>query len=406
VIWDPTQASDSGVTPEFVTQTGETGDFDLPYLPLAEFRILAVGDKNRNLAPDPNELVAIAPWDVNLTTETTAGSLHVFTKVFDTSTFAIKGCTFAGDGTILVGLTHSVDTAAWTGAPFSIVDSAAGETLAVEVLRPVPPHLTVIPVVSEEIAPGRTYTVAAVPRGNGAPLMLRDTRYRRIRECSCNLQSQPIVDTLGPKVTFFTLPEKGTAISPTAPIVVGFSEPVDTSGTNQLVQVYDTLGSSIDGTVRWLDRRQLQFEPSAAWPDTTAVVFSLDSAGLRDRHGNSPPSQAWTWTFEPMTQSMMGEVSCRVDLDNPLWANKPCRLEARPPGRDLVVAQTVQAHQTVELPLPAGPWVLSAFVDLDEDGRFFAGNLTPFQAAEPRAVLADTLSVRARFTLEDVVIRF
>lgn len=404
--WDPFQGPDSGVTPEFVTQTGETGDFDLPYLPSARFRILAVGDKNRNLTPDPNELIAIATQDVDLTTAAAAGSLHVFTQVFDTSTFAIKGCTFAVDGTILVGLTHSADTAAWAGAPFSILDSAIGETLAVEVLRPVPPHLTVIPVVCEGIAPGRTYTVAAVPRVNGAPLMLRDTGYRRIRKSSCNLQSQAVVDTIGPKVTFFTFPEKGTAVSPTAPIVVGFSEPVDTSGTSQIMQVYDTLGTVIDGTARWLDRRQLQFEPAAAWPETTAIVFSLDSALLTDRHGNPPPMQAWTWTFEPLTQSMMGAVSCRVDLDNPLWVNKPCRLEARPPGRDLVVAQTVPVHEIVEVPLPAGPWVLSAFIDLDEDGRFFAGDLTPFRTAEPRAVLADTLSVRARFTLEDIVIRF
>ena len=100
----------------------------------------------------------------------------------------------------------------------------------------------------------------------------------------------------------------------------------------------------------------------------------------------------------------MGTIACRVELGNPSWDNKPCRLEARSLARERVIVWTVPVRQTVELPLPAGRWVVSVYIDLDEDGRYFKGSLSPFRAAEPRAVVADTLSIRARFTLEDVVV--
>jgi hypothetical protein len=59
-----------------------------------------------------------------------------------------------------------------------------------------------------------------------------------------------------------------------------------------------------------------------------------------------------------------------------------------------------------ELNLPSGRWILGGFIDLDRDGRWSGGQLQPFKLAEPRIVNRDTVTVRARFTLEDVVIRF
>jgi hypothetical protein len=405
VAWEPPLTPDSGAPPDFITQTGEHGNFDLPYLPAARFRILALGDKNQNLTPDPNELLAIAFRDVDLTGISRVDSLHLFARPYDTSEFALKGCDRATDGSILIGLTHPADTSGWTGEAFALIDSTSGDTLAADVLRPVPPHFTVIPMVCSEIVPGRTYTIAT-RMTSGADDVLHDSYGRRIAASHCTFTADTVIDTVGPRIGFTEFPDAVNADRPDAPLVIGFNEPIDTVTGTGLLSIYDTIGTAIAGQRHWLDRRQLQFRPEKAWPETTEVVVSLDSALLADLSGNPPPTQQWSWTFAPLTSSQMGAIACRIEMNNTDWLLHPCRFNASPPGSGLLVSFLIGPNRAIDLPLRAGKWILSAYVDLDGDGRFSYGVLDPFTPAEPRTMLADTVSVRARFTLEDVVIRF
>ena len=80
------------------------------------------------------------------------------------------------------------------------------------------------------------------------------------------------------------------------------------------------------------------------------------------------------------------------------------------PGRTndevLLTFAQVGSNQEYELPvsgrnfsieLPAGKYVLSGFVDSNGNGEKDAGSVQPFEFSESRAVLADTVAVRARF---------
>jgi uncharacterized protein (DUF2141 family) len=54
--------------------------------------------------------------------------------------------------------------------------------------------------------------------------------------------------------------------------------------------------------------------------------------------------------------------------------------------------------------IPAGDYVLEAYKDRDENGRFFNGNAFPYKAPEPFGILRDTIRVRARWETKGVVI--
>jgi hypothetical protein len=81
-------------------------------------------------------------------------------------------------------------------------------------------------------------------------------------------------------------------------------------------------------------------------------------------------------------------------------------MEARATAGKLSALRSAPLDTTVQWELPSGSWIVSAWFDLDGDHRWSPGAVDPFEFAEPRVLVADTLHVRERFTLEDVLIRF
>ena len=393
--------------PDFVSQSGTTGQFDVPYLPPGDYRLVAVGDKNRNGRPDQTELFGMAIAEVDLRTRTAAEGIHLFVRPFDTTAFKLDGCSQTADGSLLVGLTHAADTSVWSKSAFVVIDSASRETLSVTALRPVPPKFTTVPILSDQFVTGRTYEVFSGIEAADSGSALHDDAGHVLSVDSCRVTWGPVVDTVGPKVNWTVLPIVAIATSAASPFQIGFNEPVDTVASHDVLVVRDSLGHDIPGKRQWLDSRHLTFTPAPTWPDSVIVVVaSLDSTSLFDRRHNLAPQQPQSWKFRPVLRSQIGTLSGKIDLTDPAWAAVPCYLEARPTTKGTSVIQYFDKPGPFEMNLPAGRWILGGYLDRDRDGHWSGGSIEPYTPAEPRAIPRDTITVRARFTLEGIVIKF
>ncbi|MBI5866920.1 MAG: Ig-like domain-containing protein [candidate division Zixibacteria bacterium] len=385
--------------PDFVSQSGITGQFDVPYLPPGDYRLIAVGDKNRNGHPDQTELFGMATADVDLRTRTTADGIHLFVSPLDTTAFKLDGCSQTADGSLLVGLTHAADTSVWAKAAFVVIDSASRETLSVTALRPVPPKFTTVPILSDQFVVGRTYEVISGTGPADSACVIHDDGGHSLGVDSCFVTWVPMVDTVGPKVNWTVLPIVAIATSAATPFQIGFNEPVDTVASHDVLVVRDSLGHDLPGVLRWLDSRHLTFTPVPTWPDSVILVIaSLDSTKLFDRRHNLAPPQPHSWKFRPVLRSQIGTLSGTIELADPAWAAVPCYLEARPTTKGTNVIRYFDRPGLFEMNLPAGRWILGGYLDLDRNGRWSRGNIQPFAAAEPRTIPRDTITVRARGT--------
>lgn len=395
--------------PDFVTQTGTDGQFDLPYLPPGLYRVLVLGDRNRNVRPDQNELIAIDGQPVDLTLHPSASGLRLFAHTYDTTAFAVNACSESPDGAILLGLTHSADTSHWHSAWLTLTDSATGETLSVTALAPPPPRFNVVAVYDTQFMPGGTYQIATRTLDSGRTQSLFDITGQIMGISTCRLNYTMPTDSTGPKVVWTSFPTADNVSSPTAPLHIGFNKPVDTVMARDILGVYDSLGTKLTGTRRWLDARHLTFAPDSSWPQTNPpvpVVITLDSARLVDTHGNRGPSQTRTWTFRPLTQAQMGAVSGHVEVADSAWNGAIGHLDVRPLAKGSPVTLPLTAPGAFEISLPSGRWLLGGYLDLNGDGHWEAGTLDPYSPAEPRTIMSDTLEIRARFTVEGAVLKF
>lgn len=392
---------------DFIGQSGPAGQFDVPYLPPGLYRLAAVGDKNRNGRPDQNEAFGLATVDVDLRTTTAAEGVNLFVSAFDTSAFRLDGCSQTADGSLLVGLTHPADTAEWAKAAFTVLDSANRETLSTIALRPVPPKFATIPVLSDQFTSGHTYVVFSAGGPAGDKSAIHNVNGVQLSRDSCRITWGNVSDTVGPKVNWTVLPIVGNAIDTAAPFQIGFNEPVDTVASHDALVVRDSLGHDLAGVSRWLDPRHLVFTPIPSWPDSVIVVVAtLDSTRLYDLRRNFAPRQPYSWKFRPALKSLIGSLTGNVETADTAWRTVPCYLEARPTGKGTIVTQSLERAGPFEFNLPAGRWVLGGFLDLDRNGHWTSGALQPYSPAEPRVIPRDTVTVRARFTVEGIVIKF
>ena len=393
--WDP---GDVG----FQTQTGADGRFDLPYLPTGRFRVIAVADKNGNNRPDPGEAIGVAAHDVEDVASRASSSLRLFTHVYDTSSFTLSGCSVAPDGSILIGFTHPIDTAGWQAPELQMRDSVSGETLPLRVMRPLPPNLTIVPAIAEDPRRDGVYAIRVDSAGGARTF---DVNRKVLSAGTCFLHYPEIVDTVGPKVQWTLFPEAGKALGPAAPIEFGFSEPMDTMTLASALHVFDTTGAPIKGQVVIPDARRVAFTPASPWPEMQVIV-TLDSAALLDRAGNPAVSQRFTWPVSPVNDAVMGYVTCRVEGPDPSTDTAPLVIWAVAARGSQRKQWAATRESVTTLALPMGNWLLGAFVDANGDGTFFPGSLVPYMPSERQTIMSDTVSVRARFTVEDIVIQF
>lgn len=396
--WDHT-------APDFITTTTETGAFDLPYLPQDQFRLLAVADRNRNNKPDPGEEIGIPFFDVDLTVPVDPDPVLVFTYVYDTTTFTIKSCAVSPDGAILLAMSHPPDTATWNHDLFVVYDSLTGDKLDAQALRPLRARNSVIPIYSDAFDPGQVYRVALeTVRGGGRALRSESGLPASDGECFVRWTSP--VDTVGPLISLSILPTPGVALTTRHPAGLEFDKPVAAAGDTPILQVVDTTGRIIPGRIEWPDSRRIWFHPDNDWPDTTRIIISLDSTRVIDRLGNRAPAQTFHWAFTPLVSAQTGAASCRVIAPASMAPTTVCILEARATTGKLATRREAPIDSVFEWILPSGGWIVSGWLDQDGDKRWFPGALEPFRHAEPRMLLADTLYIRERFTLENVIIRF
>jgi hypothetical protein len=179
---------------------------------------------------------------------------------------------------------------------------------------------------------------------------------------------------------------------------------MDTARVGNALVVRDTIGNPLAGYRRWIDLQTLKFVPESPWNDSIVVVAVIDSTRLSDASGNVAITGTFNWRFTPLGESRMGVAE--ITIETASSAATEIWIEANSLSDSRTAKAMVTGAGVVSLPLPAGRWLLSGFADANRDGRWFPGSVSPFAFSEMRVIHADTLDVRARFTLEDITLKF
>lgn len=381
--------------PDYVTQTGTGGHFQLPFLRAGTYRLLVLTDANRNQRLDHGEQFAVSTRDFPVTDDLPPDSADWFPILFDTSAFALRNCAATIPGVIALAFSHPIDTAGASAWRIEVHDSATGLPAAFSVLNPTLRRPSLISLLG-------SWTTEAVYEVAVSNLI--DQRGFELTGDTCYLKYSPRPDSQPPKIESVTLPTPEAGMTSKDPIKWVFTEPMDTARVGGALNVRDTLGAEVSGQRRWVDLQTLAFVPDAPWGDTIVVVATIDSTRISDAAGNLALTGTYSWKFTPLADARMGIAE--VTIETAASPTVEIWIEARSISDPRISSMAAPGPGVIAMPLPAGRWQLGGFVDSNRDGRWFPGRVSPFAFSERRVIHSDTLDVRARFTLEDITLKF
>lgn len=374
--------------PAYRTQTDRDGAFAFAYLPARPFSIVAVRDANRNRRIDPGEWVGVSPTGT-VTADTAAAPVDEpwVLAPRDETPPAVRRVDALSDRRLAVRFTEPVVPTVVSGGGWTLADTTGSNPVAVRrVYRtesdPRTLHLVTDPMPriplrleADRAAVDSAGTLLAAWNGLFVPSADPDTFVVRL----VRVDADSLVVDGSARV------EGALRLAPGSVPTLRFDHGPDPGLLRSALRVTDEAGSAVpfdvesdDGTA-WRIRTDIPGGWRLAWRDSTDILLGPDSLHR----------------YVPADEADLGELSGVVAAPDSVVVHLVPGVSTREPIRT-VRPDRAGAFTFRRLP-GGGRYRLRVFADLDGDGRWSPGTVSPWVRPEPLGWGPETPAVRARW---------
>ncbi|MCP4705164.1 MAG: Ig-like domain-containing protein, partial [candidate division Zixibacteria bacterium] len=400
-LLDSILVSDS-LYPPYLTQSGKDGEFEFNYLPDGKYFVLAFGDIIKNQFLNyPSEIFGLTDRFVVIDETRQFPALVINMTSVDTTTVSIISSTFTPDN--LVKLRFSKNISCRTihenlGQIFLIMDSSPDKSITAKSVRESnDENMSVFSLYYDSISNG-SYNLKI---GDTLLKILgKDSLFVEGPEFS--VQINP--DTVGPKIEYCSVNKK-TIFPENNSFEIGFSEPMNsTIDKDSSVKIYDNDNIQIDMAINWKDDFRLGVTlDNPEWGKEYFVV--VDESNFFDMAGNVFGDSISVYMFSTYNIDSLGEASGKVEYGNSIDSNSTPRITFFDISDKKQYSQEVINNQFKAM-LPPGKYILSGFLDANNNTIYDSGSLDSIKLAETMAIGTDTIRVRARFETAGLIFKF
>jgi uncharacterized protein (DUF2141 family) len=389
----------SARTGDYITQTAEQGTFSLTYLSPGVYRLFAFQDRNRNgkytRSKDP---LGICSGEVVLSDSAYAVELSdLYLAVRDTTAPEMLSVRASDRTHATLRLTKEIELS-------SLRIEIEGLGVEAHILLPegseseTPTTASKIHLHTEPQQPGAEYSVSVYGRDLWGHPVSEESRM-------ASFAGSARADTLRPHVVSYVPHREARAVSLDRPIALVFDDAMRDAIPDSAL-IWEAPPTTPVGAWRWIESNRLCFSPEDGWKEGDAYRLRVNPGLFFDRAGNASDDTAFAVSFRSIATDTLGFISGDL-FDGKEGAAGPFHIEAVKIGRKKERTKTIVAGEgPYTWGLLPGSYTLSAFRDEDENGRLSLGQVRPFIAAERIASHLDTLTVRSRWTTEEINWRF
>jgi uncharacterized protein (DUF2141 family) len=400
IVHDTTTQDFINHKPRYISQSGIDGQYSLNYLKPETYRLIAVQDLNNNLIINADfEKLGIPIKDITLTeAKLNYNGLNFSITKVDTIMPFLTGIRPINDRYIQLRVSESIQLNDKTN--FYIIDSLNLDTLKILGQSVNYESENIIDIFTEKMDSAGNYQLFSsfIEDSSGN---LND-KLQKI-----NFIPNTKTDTTALKVIEFTPVDSAKSVYPGSPVYLEFSQPINWSTVADNFHIITGIADTIYGYWKIKSVYDAEFYPYIPFLTDSSYTAILDCGKINDLWGKLFEDSLIHHYFTTMSARDLGEISGIVFSDSMIF--KPVYLSvtnlARTQGSRVYKTKLDKPGEYRIEQLPEDKYRLKAFWDLDENGRYSAGEIFPFLFAEPFVVSNDTIKVRKRWETRSINIK-
>lgn len=386
------------IAPQYLLPTGQSGAFSIRGLADGIYRVIAVRDENRNGLIDGREDFAVAASDVRVSTEASAP-------------LSLKLGPFIDSDAPMLTRVRSVNSQL-LAAQFS--EQAYPTTTweeALEVRSAASKNIPVTAVWTDSSQRDRFFVRLATPLDTGQTTFtlrsgsLRDSAGNRSADSATRLtfRGSSVKDTAMLRIVRIEPRDSTKNVGRDQPIMVFFSDAVDTMNAQITVEHRSPQGA-VQVRTRWISPVQFSIEPQelrklSSWYATTIRFTDVRSVTARVLSDSSREHALLTEDRPRDPGTMSGTFAPSAEM----LANKPLVLRLIASNGSIAATFQPDADGSFKVDgIPPGEYTVDVFGDRNRNGQYEYGMVRPFAFGEPWWPLPTKITIRPRWSLENV----
>jgi hypothetical protein len=390
--------------PDFITQTGKSGDFFLHHIPFGSYRIFAIRDEYRNLVYDrevdeygvPSNSIHISQSDT-----LAAGVLMQLAKEDTSGPRLIKA--FAPDRNhVIAEFSESLHPSSITLTSFVVADTVDRKPLDLKAVYPDPSTPKSIIAVTQKQDSAKTYFIHVQS--------VTDSVGNKINPLanSFAFHGSPKADTIGPRLVAVSIKDSTQNIDLQPVLTLTFSNALAKTTSLDFVTILDNNKQQVAVEKKRVSDVLISIVPEQKLLNKTWYSLRAELRKVHDWKDSTCKDSTKVWRFETLDIEDMSSVEGTVvDLNTTDTVGR-LYVTAFPIGQKNLDFYVEPADATGKFVFPIvteGRYMFQAFRDRNRNGICDSGKPFPFIFSERLSPLSDTLKVRARWPLEGVKIQ-
>ncbi len=382
--------------PDYVTLTGDKGDYILGYLKSGKYRVVGVEDRNHNLLLDAiMERFALSFRDVALHDSLNRfRGLNMQLAKLDTIPPILTAARARYQDLLVLRFSEPLALDSLT--EISIADSLTNQPLRIKALAKAPKHDSWLELVTAAMDSSRIYRVKCQNLADSSGNRNPDTLITYF-------MSTTKKDTGIFKLLRHLPKDSAKNVRPETSVVFEFNQPVDGQQIKNNYRLQNKTGKPVPGQWRIKNLYHIEYHPNKPLKPDQTYQSILNLKGLKSYFGKTTKDSVSSHVFTIISQKELGEISGTIQPAISL--NHPLILNVRSVrGKRFYKSLTIRKKHSFKFDyLPEGSYKIDGFIDLNENGKLDHGSLLPFKFCEPFEFMQDTIKVRKRWETSGVI---
>lgn len=387
--------------PLYLTQTSDSGDYNLEYLAYGTYICFAIKDlKSDRLFNPKSDLIGIPLGKVTLdSTQPEIENLNFNLSMQDTTSLQLLSANQTPDNLLLLKFSQALKVSEINTDQFEIVADTAGQDYNIVNIYS---FADTTENIFLEIAPFLSTGNYSIVTKN--IVALDESKFADNLDSVALIIVQQI-DQTQPRIISTKPPDRKVDFAIDEKISFRFSEPI-LAGDNitDQITIMKTDSSYVEDLQTSIEGLDLICQLPEEFVAGEKYALEFDLTGITDIAGNAPLDSAYKISFTTENIQDYGAVSGSIMIADGIKVIQP-NLFLKSVGGDNTILINYNDSLRFKQSVPSGSYFFYGFDDTNFNNKYDSGKLLPLEISEPFYLFPDTISVRSRFETEDIILK-